>query len=126
MTPDDLKYTKDHEWVRILPDGTAQFGITNFAQEALGDIVYVQLPAVGATMTAGESVAEVESVKSVSEIYAPMAGQVVAVNDALDANPEVMNADPYGAGWLVTFQPADLAQGQDLLDAAAYEGITAH
>jgi glycine cleavage system H protein len=77
-------------------------------------------------MTAGESVAEVESVKSVSEIYAPMAGQVVAVNDALDANPEVMNADPYGAGWLVTFQPADLAQGQDLLDAAAYEGITAH
>ena len=126
MTPDDLKYTKDHEWVRILPDGTAQFGITDFAQDALGDIVYVQLPAVGAAMTAGESVAEVESVKSVSEIYAPMAGQVVAVNDALDANPEVMNADPYGAGWLVTFQPTDLALAQDLLDAAAYEGITAH
>ena len=126
MTPDDLKYTKDHEWVRILPDGTAQFGITDFAQDALGDIVYVQLPAVGATMTAGESVAEVESVKSVSEIYAPMAGQVLAVNDTLDASPEVMNADPYGAGWLVTFQPADLAQAQHLLDAAAYEGITAH
>ena len=126
MTPDDLKYTKDHEWVRILPDGTAQFGITDFAQDALGDIVYVQLPAVGAAMTGGESVAEVESVKSVSEIYAPMAGQVLAVNDTLDASPEVMNADPYGAGWLVTFQPTDLAQAQDLLDAAAYEGITAH
>ena len=88
MTPDDLKYTKDHEWVRILPDGTAQFGITDFAQDALGDIVYVQLPAVGADMTAGESVAEVESVTSVSEIYAPMAGQVVAVNDALDASAQ--------------------------------------
>ena len=126
MTPDDLKYTKDHEWVRILPDGTAQCGITDFAQDALGDIVYVQLPAVGATMTAGESVAEVESVKSVSEIYAPMTGQVLSVNDTLDASPEVINADPYGAGWLVTFQPADLAQAQDLLDATAYVGITAH
>ena len=126
MTPDDLKYPKDHEWVRILPDGTAQCGITDFAQDALGDIVYVQLPAVGATMTAGESVAEVESVKSVSEIYAPMTGQVLSVNDTLDASPEVINADPYGAGWLVTFQPADLAQAQDLLDATAYEGITAH
>ena len=112
--------------MRILPDGTAQCGITDFAQDALGDIVYVQLPAVGATMTAGESVAEVESVKSVSEIYAPMTGQVLAVNDTLDASPEVINADPYGAGWLVTFQPADLAQAQDLLDATAYEGITAH
>ena len=100
MTPDDLKYTKDHEWVRILPDGTAQFGITDFAQDALGDIVYVQLPKIGENVTADKVCGEVESTKSVSEIYAPLSGTVTEINSALDANPEVMNSEPYGAGWL--------------------------
>ena len=125
MPPEDLRYTSDHEWVRLLDDGTAEFGITDFAQNALGDIVYVQLPDEGTGMTAGQSVAEVESVKSVSEIYAPMAGSVVSVNDALASTPEVINADPFGTGWLIRFRPADVDDYALLLDAAAYQSMTA-
>jgi len=124
MSPEELRYTADHEWVRILEDGSAEFGITDFAQDALGDIVYVQLPDVGTTMVSGQSVAEVESVKSVSEIYAPVAGTVLAVNEALADSPETINADAYGTGWLVRFQPSDPATHADLLDAAAYTALT--
>lgn len=124
MPPEELRYTADHEWVRTLDDGTAEFGITDFAQDALGDIVYVQLPEVGVQMSAGQSVAEVESVKSVSEIYAPLGGTVVAVNDSLGDSPETINADPYGAGWLVRFQPADGSTPGGLLAAVDYAALT--
>ena len=125
MNPSDLRYTPDHEWIRVLPDGSAEFGITDFAQNALGDIVFLQLPEAGRHMAAGESVAEVESVKSVSEIYAPVSGRVIEVNDALAASPETINADPYAAGWLVRFTPDDPAAVGELLDAGAYEAVTA-
>lgn len=123
-TPSDLRYTGDHEWVRAADDGTVVMGITDFAQDALGDIVYVQMPEVGRDVQAGESCAEVESVKSVSEIYAPLAGVVVEVNAALDAAPEQINADPYGAGWLIRMQPASQDAAQTLLDASAYLALT--
>ena len=96
-------------------------GITDFAQDALGDIVYVSLPEVGASVTAGTSCGELESTKSVSDVYAPVTGEVVAVNEALDATPELVNSDPYGAGWLFEIVPADAAEVDGLLDAAAYE-----
>jgi glycine cleavage system H protein len=124
MSPEDLRYTADHEWVRILADGSAEFGITDFAQDALGDIVYVQLADAGSQMSVGQSVAEVESVKSVSEIYAPMAGTVLEVNASLSDSPETINADPYAAGWLVRFTPADGEAASGLLDAAAYSALT--
>lgn len=124
QTPADLRYTTDHEWVRRDDDGTVVVGITDFAQDALGDIVYVQAPEVGRVVTAGESCAEIESVKSVSEIYAPLAGEVVAINEALDAAPEQINADPYGAGWLIRLRPDAGADVESLLDAAAYGAHT--
>lgn len=102
--PADLKYTKEHEWVR-LEGGVARVGITAFAQDALGDIVYVTLPAEGETVTAGEPCGEVESTKSVSDLYAPLSGTVVAVNEALDATPELVNSDPYVRGWMFELQP---------------------
>jgi len=123
VNPDDLRYTPQHEWVRVGDDGTAEVGITHFAQDALGDIVYVDLPAVGASLSEGGPCGEVESTKSVSEIYAPLAGEVVAVNDALAGAPETVNADPYGAGWLVELRVADPASVEALLDAAAYEAL---
>ena len=124
MNPADLKYTAEHEWVRV--DGeTVRLGITDYAQEALGDIVFVTLPAVGTEVTAGQSFGEVESTKSVSDVYAPLAGTVTAVNEALDANPELVNSDPYGEGWMVEIRPAAGALATAaLLDAAAYEALT--
>lgn len=116
--PDDLGYTTEHEWVR-LADGVARVGITGYAQDALGDVVFVTLPDVGSTVTAGETCGEVESTKSVSDLYAPVTGTVTARNDALDASPELVNSDPYGEGWMFEVQ---LAEGDrpELLDAEAY------
>jgi glycine cleavage system H protein len=123
LIPEDLHYTSDHEWVA---PGTqsVRIGITHFAQDALGDIVYVQLPETGAVVEAGQALGEVESTKSVSEIYAPLSGTIVARNDALTDAPELINTDPYGAGWLVDIEPSDAADIDELLDAAAYEELT--
>jgi glycine cleavage system H protein len=118
--PEDLKYTTDHEWVRAMDDGTVRFGITDFAQDALGDIVYVTLPEPGAQISTGQTCGEVESTKSVSDVYAPVTGTVTARNDALEATPEVVNSDPYGAGWMVAVELSDPAQLDELLDAAGY------
>ena len=125
MYPEDLKYTTDHEWVRSSADGTIKFGITDYAQDALGDIVYVSLPDVGATVAAGEACGEVESTKSVSDLYAPVSGTVTARNEALSGTPEVVNADPYGEGWMVEIQVSDPAQVEVLLDSAGYAGHVA-
>ena len=123
MYPDDLKYTTEHEWVRQPGEheGSVRVGITDYAQDALGDIVYVSLPEVGETVTAGSTCGELESTKSVSDVYAPVTGEVVARNDALDATPELVNSDPYGAGWLFEVALSDAAQVDGLLDAAAYQ-----
>jgi glycine cleavage system H protein len=123
MYPEDLRYTAEHEWVRSTDSGTVVFGITDFAQDALGDIVYVSLPAVGAAVAPGAACGEVESTKSVSEIYAPIEGEVVARNDALDAAPETVNSDAYGAGWMVELRPADPAALEGLLTAADYRAL---
>ena len=126
MYPADLKYTAEHEWAQA--DGTSvRVGITDFAQEALGDIVYVSLPEVGAEVEAGQVLGEVESTKSVSDVYAPVAGTVVARNDALESRPELVNADPYGEGWLVTIQVADAGVVDGLMDADTYEkAVSSH
>ncbi len=121
MYPDDLKYTAEHEWVRTGDGAAVRVGVTHYAQDELGGIVYVTLPEVGETVTAGTPCGELESHKSVSEIYAPVTGEVVAVNESLDAAPEVVNADPYGDGWLFEVVPADAAAVDGLLDAAAYQ-----
>ncbi len=124
--PSDLYYTAEHEWVRRSGDDVARVGITDFAQSALGDVVYVQLPDVGATVTAGESFGEVESTKSVSDLFAPVSGTVTAVNGELEASPQLVNSDPYGEGWLVDVQVSDAADLESaisaLLDAEAYRG----
>jgi glycine cleavage system H protein len=121
--PEDLKYTSEHEWVRNPgeADGSVRVGITHFAQDSLGDIVFVSLPEVGTQVQAGSPVGELESTKSVSDIYAPVTGTVVARNDALDSTPEVVNNDPYGDGWLFEVVPDDGAAVDGLLDAAAYQ-----
>ena len=123
MYPDDLKYTSEHEWVREPgeAEGSVRIGITHYAQAALGDIVYVSLPEVGETVDAGSTCGELESTKSVSDVYAPVSGEVVARNDALDATPELVNSDPYGGGWLFEVVPSDRSQLDGLLDATAYE-----
>ncbi|WP_348537919.1 glycine cleavage system protein GcvH [Nocardioides lacus] len=123
MYPQDLKYTSEHEWVRTPGehDGSVRIGITDFAQDALGDIVYVSLPEVGATVSAGATCGELESTKSVSDVYAPISGEVVAVNAGLDATPELVNDDPYGGGWLFEVVPATPDEVEGLLDAAGYE-----
>jgi glycine cleavage system H protein len=118
--PEDLKYTTDHEWVRTVAETTVRFGITDYAQDALGDIVYVSLPDVGTSLAAGDACGEVESTKSVSDLYAPVTGTVTARNDALSATPEVVNADAYGEGWMVEVELADPAQLASLLDSAGY------
>jgi glycine cleavage system H protein len=120
--PGDLRYTADHEWARP-EDGAVRVGITDFAQDALGPVVFVQLPEVGSTVERRGSIGEVESTKSVSEIYAPVAGVVEAVNGELAEKPELLNEDPYGAGWLCVIAPADPDEVADLLDAAAYGAI---
>lgn len=125
MFPDDLKYTAEHEWVRSPGEsaGSVRVGITDYAQDALGDIVYVQLPELGETVTAGDSVGELESTKSVSDVYCPVSGEVVARNEALEATPELVNTDPYGAGWLFEVAVAEGGASSELLDAAAYEQL---
>ena len=127
MYPDDLKYTAEHEWLRTPGEaaGSVRIGITDYAQDALGDIVYVQLPELGETVTAGAAVGELESTKSVSDVYAPVTGKVVARNDALDATPELVNTDPYGAGWLFEVAVEDADATVEVLDAAAYEQLVA-
>ena len=124
MFPDDLKYTAEHEWVRTPGEtaGSVRIGITDYAQDALGDIVYVQLPEVGTTVSAGDAVGELESTKSVSDVYSPVSGEVVARNDALDATPELVNNDPYGEGWLFEVAVAEGGATSELLDAATYAG----
>ncbi|MBU1001195.1 MAG: glycine cleavage system protein GcvH [Proteobacteria bacterium] len=122
VIPAELKYAKTHEWAKIEGD-TATVGISHFAQEQLGDMTYIELPDVGDTFEAGEEMGSVESVKAASEIYAPVSGEVIAVNEALEDAPETVNQDPYGQGWLVKFKLSGGAD--DLLDAAAYEKIVA-
>jgi glycine cleavage system H protein len=121
--PEDLRYSSDHEWVKAEGD-LVRVGITDYAQDALGDVVYVQLPEAGAVVAAGDAFGEVESTKSVSEIYAPVAGTVVEVNTALDDAPETVNSAPYGDGWIVVIQVSDSGALDGLLDAAAYSALT--
>jgi len=123
--PETLRYSSDHEWALI--EGTrVRVGITDYAQDALGDVVFVDLPAVGASVTVGGVIGEVESTKSVSEIYPPVAGTVVAINDAASSSPDSLNSDPYGAGWLCEIEVSDPAAIEALLDAAAYKALTDH
>ena len=123
MYPEDLKYTEEHEWVRTPgeSEGSVRVGITHFAQDALGDIVYVSLPQVGEAITAGDSCGELESTKSVSDLYAPVSGEVSATNPALDATPELVNNDPYEAGWLYEVVPTTPGDVDNLMDAAGYQ-----
>ena len=124
MYPDDLKYTAEHEWIRTPgeSEGSVRIGITHYAQDALGDIVYVSLPEVGDSIDAGEACGELESTKSVSDVYAPVSGEVVARNTNLEATPELVNNDPYGDGWLFEVVPSDAAAVDALMDSAAYQG----
>jgi glycine cleavage system H protein len=120
--PEELRYSKEHEWVRV--EGTrAVVGITDYAQDALGDVVYVQLPDAGLQVIANASIAEIESTKSVSEVYAPVTGTVVEVNGSLEEQPEQVNSDPYGAGWIFVVELAEAAEVDALLDAAAYRAF---
>jgi glycine cleavage system H protein len=124
VIPEDLRYTAEHEWVAGEGGGPVRVGITHYAQDALGDIVYVQLPEEGTAVRAGESLGEIESTKSVSEIYAPISGTVVSKNATLSDEPELINAEPYAAGWLVEIAPEDPKSVDGLLDAAAYRALT--
>ncbi len=121
--PEDLRYSSDHEWVRVVGD-RIRVGITDFAQDALGDVVFVDLPTEGTTVEKGGMLGEVESTKSVSEIYAPVGGEIVAVNSALSDAPEQLNADPYGEGWICEIVPSDLASVDALLDSSGYRQLT--
>jgi glycine cleavage system H protein len=121
--PQDLRYTAEHEWVRAAPDGVVRVGITAFAQDALGDVVYVSLPSVGDSVSAGDSCGEVESTKSVSDLYAPLSGEVVAVNQALESAPELVNSDPYGEGWMYDVRLTDAGSEASLLDLEAYRAL---
>ena len=123
MYPEELRYTAEHEWVRATDTGTVVFGITDFAQDSLGDIVYVSLPSAGTTLTAGEACGEVESTKSVSDVYAPLSGEVVAANAELDGAPEMINTEPYGRGWMVEMRPSDPDAMDGLLSAADYRAL---
>ena len=123
--PEELRYSSEHEWARRLDDGSkVRVGITDFAQDALGDVVYVDLPAVGTRVEASEAVGELESTKSVSEMYAPIGGVVVAINEALADNPQLLNEDPYGEGWLIEIEAGDISQFVALLDAEGYRALT--
>jgi glycine cleavage system H protein len=126
IIPADLNYTAEHEWVRVINESTIRFGITDYAQDALGDIVFVSLPNVGDQLTAGATCGEVESTKSVSDIYAPVSGEVIARNDAIETAPDTLNADPYNNGWIVELKVSSDANAlvATLLDAAAYQEIT--
>jgi glycine cleavage system H protein len=124
MYPDDLKYTREHEWARAEGD-RATIGITDYAQEALGDIVYVDVPPVGTAVSSGEAFGEVESTKSVSDLYSPVSGTIVERNDELDKSPELINSDPYGQGWLVVVQMTDPDELDQLMEADAYADMVA-
>lgn len=121
--PADLKYLESHEWVRVESDGTLTVGISDHAQAALGDLVFVEVPEAGRKVKAGEGFAVVESVKAASDVYSPVSGEVIAANPELNATPELVNQDPYGAGWLIKVRPSDPSELSKLLDAAAYEKI---
>lgn len=121
--PTELRYSAEHQWVRLQEDGTAQIGITDTAQNALGDIVFIELPAVGATFAAGEQAALVESVKSASDVYCPIAGEVVAVNGVLDGSPETVNESPYDAGWFFVIRPTQVQDIETLLTAEQYRAL---
>ena len=122
--PGDLRYSSDHEWVR-LAGSIARVGITDYAQDALGDVVYVEIPSVGSVVSAGQRFGEVESTKSVSDVFAPVSGTVVRVNEALAATPELLNSDPYGEGWLCEVEVTDPSTVGQLLDATAYQALIA-
>src|SRR4051812_21252567 len=124
MVPSDLRYTKDHEWVRVDGD-TATIGVTDFAANQLGDVVFVDLPSVGKAVEQFGTFGVVESVKAVSDLYAPLSGEVVEVNGDLGSKPELVNSDPFGEGWMIRLKVGDTAQLGDLLDAAGYEKLTA-
>lgn len=119
QVPEGLRYTENHEWVAVEDGGKVRLGITDFAQDALGDVVFVDLPEAGSEVTAGEAFAEIESTKSVADVYAPIDGTVVAVNGVLEEAPETVNSDPYGAGWFAVME-GDLSKLETLMDAAAY------
>ncbi len=123
--PTDRRYSKEHEWARAEADGTLTIGITAHAAEALGDVVYVEVPAVGDALEAGGTFGVVESVKAVSDLYAPCSGEIVAVNEALEDTPEKVNEDPFGDGWMVCVRPADAGAFEGLMDAAAYDAFVA-
>lgn len=123
MTPEDRRFTREHEWILPLPDGTVRVGITDFAQDALGDVVFVALPEVGATLRTGDPCGEVESTKSVSEIYAPVSGTVTARNDAVETAPETVNAEPYEGGWLFDLTPEEPSAVDGLLSAQEYAAL---
>jgi glycine cleavage system H protein len=121
--PKQLQYTKEHEWIRREDDGTVVVGITDHAQHQLGELVYVELPEEGRALKPGDAMAVVESTKAASDVYAPLAGTVAGVNPALTSQPELVNTDPYGAGWLVRLKPADTGPAQGLLDSSAYAAL---
>lgn len=121
--PQELRYSTDHEWVRVQEDGSVTVGVTDYAQDALGDVVFVELPEIGATLDSGATFGEVESTKSVSDLFAPVTGTVATVNDLLTDNPEKINEDPYGEGWICTLSVSDASQLDGLLDAAAYSAL---
>ena len=121
--PQDLRYTAEHEWVRVGSDDVARVGITAFAQDALGDVVYVSLPAVGDSVAAGDSCGEVESTKSVSDIFAPVSGEIVAINGTLDSAPELVNTDPYGEGWMYDVKLSEAGATDSLMDLTAYRTL---
>lgn len=119
--PEDLRYAESHEWAKLEDADKVRMGITDFAQDALGDVVYIEVPEVGASFTAGEACSEVESTKSVSDVHAPVSGTIVAVNEALDTNPELVNSDPYGEGWFAIIDATDTSELDKLMSAQGYE-----
>jgi glycine cleavage system H protein len=121
--PAELRYSKDHEWARLEANGRVRVGITDYAQDALGDVVFIELPATGTAVAAGDTFGEVESTKSVSDLFAPVSGTIVEVNDVLTDAPEKLNEDPYGEGWICLIEPDDPAQFDILLDASAYSSL---
>ena len=123
VVPEDLRYTSKHEWVLLREEGTVRVGVTDYAQTQLGDVVYIQLPPLGQTVAAGDAVGEVESTKSVSDVFAPVEGEVVARNDALEDSPDLVNSDPYGAGWMIEIKPAQPGEVDSLMAAEEYRTL---
>lgn len=122
--PGDLRYSTEHEWVRVTASGAIRVGITDYAQDALGDVVFIDMPGVGASVSAGSTCGEIESTKSVSEVYTPITGTITSINEALADDPAVLNTDPYGAGWIFEITPSDPSEAAALMDADAYRALT--